>query len=195
MVFSPRVEPSLMRGDDPRRLGRRSFTAAVGAGIAASLAGCSAFIDEDELDDPPTELPQADPDAVVGDDDEEGEVDDAEFVEDEPDYDGWFDDVENYEGTLDMTGRDEVQVANGAGEQGLLFDPPAILVDVGTDVVWEWTGEGGTHDVTEVDGAFESELTEEAGHTFSHTFEEEGTFRYVCSPHEGVGMKAAVVVE
>jgi halocyanin-like protein len=175
-----------MTGDPPRRLGRRSFTL-VAAGIAASLAGCSAFIDPDELDDPPAELPQADPD--------DGETGDGEFLDDEPDYDGWFDDVENYEGTLDMTGRDEVEVSNGAGDEGLLFDPPAILVDPGTEVTWEWTGEGGSHDVTEVDGAFESELTDEAGHTFSHTFEEEGTFLYVCSPHEAMEMKGAVVVE
>ncbi|WP_331234005.1 halocyanin domain-containing protein [Natronorarus salvus] len=181
-----------MAEDTTGGLGRRSFTVAIGAGIAAGLAGCSAFIDEDELEGPPAELPQADPDAEVGDDDEPG---DAEFVEDEPEYDDWFDDVENYEGTLEMTGRDEVEVANGAGEQGLTFDPPAILVDPGTEVTWEWTGEGGSHDVTEVDGAFGSDLAEEAGHTFSHTFEEEGTFRYVCSPHEGVGMKGAVVVE
>ncbi len=181
-----------MTGDPPRRLGRRSFTL-VGAGIAASLAGCSAFIDEDALDDPPAELPQADPDAAEDEgDDEEG---DPEFVEDEPDYDDWFDDVENYEGTLDLTGRDEVTVMNGAGETGMQFDPPAILVDPGATVVWEWTGEGGSHDVTHADGEFQSETKEAEGETFEQTLEEEGIHRYYCTPHEASGQKGAVVVE
>lgn len=112
-------------------------------------------------------------------------------------YDGWFDDVPNYEGTYDYRGEEEVHVDVGAGEDGLLFEPAAILVDPGTTVVWEWTGEGGAHNVVEENGAFESELTEEAGHAFEHSFEEDdedGIFRYVCTPHEALGMKGAVAV-
>ncbi len=112
-------------------------------------------------------------------------------------YDGWFDDVENYEGTVDYSGEETVEVMVGAGEQGLLFEPPAIQVDPGTTVVWEWTGEGGEHNVVDEDGAFESERTAEAGHTFEHTFEEDDEgeiFRYVCTPHEALGMLGAVAV-
>ena len=46
-------------------------------------------------------------------------------------------------------------------------------------------------------GAFESEQTAEAGHTFEHTFDdaEEGdVFEYVCEPHVGVGMLGAVAI-
>jgi hypothetical protein len=50
------------------------------------------------------------------------------------------------------------------------------------------------HNVVGQDGSFESELTDEEGHTFSHTFEEAGVYRYVCGPHEAMGMKGAVVV-
>ncbi|WP_254841204.1 halocyanin domain-containing protein [Natronomonas marina] len=114
-------------------------------------------------------------------------------------YGGWMSDVGNYEGTLDYTGNEEVTVSVGAGENGLLFDPPAILVDPGTTVVWEWTGEGVPHNVVhqpEGDGdpAFETELISEAGATFEYTFEEEATFRYYCSPHRAVGMKGVVAV-
>ena len=112
-------------------------------------------------------------------------------------YDGWFDDVENYEGTVDYSGEETVEVMVGAGEQGLLFEPPAIQVDPGTTVVWEWTGEGGEHNVVDEDGAFESERTAEAGHTFEHTFEDDDEgeiFRYVCTPHEALGMLGAVAV-
>ena len=112
-------------------------------------------------------------------------------------YDGWFDDVGNYEGTVDYSGEDTVEIMVGAGDQGLFFEPPAIQVDPGTTVVWEWTGEGGEHNVAEEEGVFESERTAEAGHTFEHTFEadDEGeVFRYVCTPHEALGMLGAVAV-
>ena len=115
-------------------------------------------------------------------------------------YDGWMDGVSNYEGTLDYTGREAVTVAVGAGENDLRFDPPAILVDPGTTVTWEWTGEGGQHNVVhqpegeDGDPAFESELMEEEGATFERTLEEETAFRYYCDPHRAAGMKAVVAV-
>lgn len=116
-------------------------------------------------------------------------------------YDGWFDDVENYDATVDLRGNDEVTVAVGAGDDGLFFDPPAILVDPGTTVVWEWTGEGGGHNVVHepAEGenpVFESDIVSEAGYTFEHTFDdtEEAVYRYYCAPHLDFGMKGAVAV-
>ncbi|WP_137284407.1 halocyanin domain-containing protein [Halorussus salinisoli] len=113
----------------------------------------------------------------------------------EPNYDGWFDNTSNFDGTYDFTGRDEVTVRVGAEGNGgaLAFSPAAIRVDPGTTVVWEWTGDGGSHNVVADDGSFESELVSEAGQTFEHTFESEGTYKYFCSPHETLGMKGAVV--
>ncbi|WP_248515405.1 halocyanin domain-containing protein [Salinarchaeum laminariae] len=106
----------------------------------------------------------------------------------------WLSEANNYDEIQDMTGQDEVTVDVGAGN-GLAFGPAAIRVDPGTTVVWEWTGSGGPHNVSEVDGAFRSgDATPEAGTTFEHTFEEVGEFRYVCEPHQGAGMKGAVVV-
>jgi len=115
-------------------------------------------------------------------------------------YGGWFDDVDNYEGTLDRRGNEEVTVEVGVGENGVLFAPPAILVDPGATVVWEWTGEGGQHNVVhepeEGDPAFESDLASESGATFERTFDDEAgaIYRYFCSPHRALGMKGAVAV-
>ena len=112
-------------------------------------------------------------------------------------YDGWFEDVGNYEGTVDLSGEETVEVLVGTGDQGVHFEPPAIQVDPGTTVVWEWTGEGGEHNVVEEDAVFESERTAEEGFTFEHTFEEDDegeVFRYVCTPHEALGMLGAVAV-
>ena len=154
---------------------RRHVLRASGATIAGvTLAGCTGRGDENP--------------------DEQGNGGD-ENTDDSDDFDGWFDDVPNFEGVEDLTGEDEVTVDVGAGSDGYLFEPAAIRVSTGTTVVWEWTGEGGAHDVTAEDGTFESELTSDAGATFEHTFDEAGTYEYVCTPHESMGMKGAVVVE
>ncbi|EJN60771.1 halocyanin domain-containing protein [Halogranum rubrum] len=111
-------------------------------------------------------------------------------------YDGWFDDVSNYDGTVDRTGQERVTVkvgtrANGGGNG---FGPAAVEVSTGTTVVWTWTGSGGTHNVVAENGAFESQYASKKGYTFEHTFEETGTYTYYCQPHIGMGMKGAVRV-
>ena len=110
------------------------------------------------------------------------------------DYDGWFETVSNFDGTADKRGQSEVTVSVGASGNGgsYAFDPPAVHVDPGTTVVWEWTGNG-RHDVA-TDDAFSSEMIGEDGATFSHTLEEEGITTYYCTPHKRMGMKGAVVV-
>lgn len=113
------------------------------------------------------------------------------------DYGGWFDDVDNFEGTVDQTGQLEAVVRVGAEGNGgkFAFEPPAIKVNPGTRVVWKWVGEGGQHNVVAEDGNFESPLTDKEGFTFGHSFEEGGVVRYYCKPHRGAGMKGAVAVE
>jgi halocyanin-like protein len=109
-------------------------------------------------------------------------------------YEAWLEGVPNYDGSVaDRTGEDTVTVVVGAGN-GLLFEPPAVRVSLGTTVVWEWTGGGGQHNVKATDGSFESELASAEGTTFERTFEESGVLRYLCVPHEAVGMKGVVEV-
>jgi len=112
------------------------------------------------------------------------------------DLDSWFEDVSNYDGVVDETGSAEVTVGVGAkGNDGAFaFGPAAVRVNPGTTVVWKWTGNGGSHNVAAEDGDFESETVGEAGHTFEQTFDEEGVYKYACTPHKPMGMKGAVVV-
>ena len=113
----------------------------------------------------------------------------------QPDYGGWLEDVPNFESTEDLTGEESVTVTvGGEPNDNWSFVPPAIHVDAGTEVVWEWSGEGNAHNVVDEAGNFESELTAEEGFTFSQTFEAEGIYKYYCQPHRGSGMKGAVVV-
>jgi halocyanin-like protein len=112
-------------------------------------------------------------------------------------FDGWLSSVGNYEGLVDETGTDEVTVEVGVeqGSGAFGFGPAAVRVDPGTTVVWEWTGQGGVHNVAAEAGAdFASETLREEGATFEQTFEEEGVVKYFCQPHRALEMKGVVVV-
>lgn len=115
----------------------------------------------------------------------------------EPDYQDWFEGVSNYEGTIDARSLDEVTVLVGTeGNLGrFAFGPPAMAVSPSTTVVWEWTGGGGGHNVVADDDAFDSgDVNSTEGHTYAHTFIDPGVYKYVCEPHETMGMRGAIVV-
>jgi len=65
----------------------------------------------------------------------------------------------------DETGSSEVTVTVGAAGNGgfCAFDPPAVRVEPGANVVWEWTGKGGQHNVVHEAGDFESDGADGAG--------------------------------
>lgn len=153
-------------------LDRRTLLRAAGALSIGALAGCT--------------------DGGGG-----GEEADYETVseEEEPDYDGWLDAAESYDGTADFRGEGEVTVMVGTGSRGYSFSPAAIMVDPNTTVTWEWTGAGGGHNVEEENGEYESPIETEEGHEFEHVFEESGISRYTCIPHDQQGMRGAVAVE
>lgn len=113
-----------------------------------------------------------------------------------PDVAGWLANTEGADAVADHTGEASVTIAVGSQANGgaFGFDPVAVRVDPGTEVVWEWTGDGGVHNVVSEDGAFESEYRSDAGATFSFTPDGPGTHLYSCAPHASMGMKAALVV-
>ena len=112
-------------------------------------------------------------------------------------FGGWFENTSNFDGVVDKTGESEVTVTVGAkGNNGnYAFGPAAVKVSTGTRVVWEWTGKGSLHNVVAKNGDFESEQKMKEGHTFSHTFDSAGTYKYYCTPHRAMGMRGAIVVE
>jgi len=97
---------------------------------------------------------------------------------------------------------------------GLKFEPAEITIDAGDTVTWV-NDSTDVHTVTALEdgipegadyfatGGFDSERAarEELGEglmsegdEFEVTFEEPGTYRYVCLPHESQGMLGSVVV-
>lgn len=128
-------------------------------------------------------------------------------------YGGFLSDADNFNGmTADATGNDEVRIRVGASGNGVnqAFGPPAVVVDPDTTIIWEWTGEGGGHNVVHQPGvdpvrdetifdsqgvAHEGVASSEAGTTFEWTAGEADSFLpYICTPHATLGMKGVIVV-
>jgi plastocyanin len=68
------------------------------------------------------------------------------------------------------------------------FEPASLTVEAGATVTWAWDGRA-PHDV--MGQGFESK--DQSSGTFSHTFEQPGTYIYECTIHPG--MEGTIVVE
>jgi halocyanin-like protein len=163
-----------------RDVSRRRFVQATGAAVAAgTLAGCTGNGGGNGN----------------GNGNGNGDGDGAEVPQE---IDDFLSEANLYDGSIvDMTGEDEVTIMVGAGDGGLAFDPAAVRISSSTTVVWEWTGEGGSHNVASVEDSesdFQSEIVGEEGHTFNQSFDNTGIQLYVCQPHETQGMKGAIEV-
>ncbi|MBX0323034.1 halocyanin domain-containing protein [Halomicroarcula sp. F13] len=116
-----------------------------------------------------------------------------------PKVDQWLSHASNFDGTVvDRTGSDTAVVTVGAEGNGgaFAFDPPLVKIARGSTVRWEWTGDGGAHNVVFEEADVSSgDVASDAGTTFEHTFDDPGQYRYACLPHEALGMRGAVVVE
>lgn len=153
-------------------LDRRAVLSSVAGLGAAGVAGCTG-----------------------GDDGGDGE--DCPSLDQEPTYGGWFEETTNYEATCDLREADTVTVDVGArGNQGFYaYSPAAVAVTTGTTIEWQWTGKGGSHDVQELNGVFDSGSPKDSDErTYERTFESPGLFKYFCSPHRSLGMRGAVFV-
>lgn len=60
------------------------------------------------------------------------------------------------------------------------YEPAEVKIKKGEAVTWEFVGTN-RHDVVAADGSFVSELVYEG--SFTHVFDEVGTFSYICSIH------------
>jgi plastocyanin len=74
---------------------------------------------------------------------------------------------------------------------GLAYIPQTLTVSIGTTVTWT-NNDSVTHTVTSDDNLFDSGNLAK-GATFSHTFEQKGTFNYHCTIHPF--MTAKIIVE
>jgi plastocyanin len=73
---------------------------------------------------------------------------------------------------------------------GFAFDPGTVEVEAGTKVTWS-NDDPAPHTVTAEDGDFDSDILD-GGQSFSFTFDEPGTYTYLCNVHPD--MKGTVKV-
>lgn len=92
--------------------------------------------------------------------------------------------------------RDPVEVSGTSVTvelKDIKFQPQGIKVMPGTTVTWV-NKEAAVHNVRQVESVFLSQDVMEEGDTFSFTFREPGTYRYVCTYHHP-NMNGVVIVE
>ena len=90
----------------------------------------------------------------------------------------------------------------GIDESGFAFDNTDLSVAVGETVCWIWTDESMAHNVAEIDS--EGDTSRKMGGAYSGpaettvdyriTFDEDGTFHYICEPHVSMDMVGVVTV-
>ena len=97
--------------------------------------------------------------------------------------------------TTEATATEAASTASAGGDDvateiaRFAFETP-IEISVGTSVTWTNTEE--PHTVTARDGSFDSDRIPQ-GESFTHTFDEAGTFEYFCQIHPA--MEGTVIVE
>ncbi|ELZ39573.1 halocyanin domain-containing protein [Halorubrum tebenquichense] len=170
------------------KLSRRRYLAGTGAALTiGTLAGCSGGGDGGDGSD-----------GSDGDDGMDGS-DGGDGGDVPSEIDDYLADANQYDGSIeDLTGQDEVTIEVGTGDVGYGFSPAAIRIDSGTTVVWEWTGNGGGHNVASVEDSesdFDNgEIIGEEGYTFEQSFDNTGIQLYECTPHSANGMLGAIEV-
>ncbi len=90
----------------------------------------------------------------------------------------------------------------GIDESGFAFDQADLSVAVGETVCWIWTDESMAHNVAQINK--EGDTSRKMGGAYSGqaettvdyrmTFDEDGTFHYICEPHVSMDMVGVVTI-
>ena len=86
-----------------------------------------------------------------------------------------------------------IEMLNKRGKEKMLYGQDIARIDVGQTITWTPDSKGHNVQFVSVPEGVEkvkSKLSKE----FSYTFEQEGVYLYVCTPHASMGMIGVVVV-
>ena len=86
-----------------------------------------------------------------------------------------------------------IEMLNKRGKEKMLYGQDVVKIDVGLTITWTPDSKGHNVQFVSVPEGVEkvkSKLSKE----FSYTFEQEGVYLYVCTPHASMGMIGVVVV-
>ena len=86
-----------------------------------------------------------------------------------------------------------IEMLNKRGKEKMLYGQDVAKIDVGQTITWTPDSKGHNVQFVSVPKGVEkvkSKLSKE----FSYTFEQEGVYLYVCTPHASMGMIGVVVL-
>ena len=86
-----------------------------------------------------------------------------------------------------------IEMLNKRGKEKMLYGQDVVKIEVGQTITWTPDSKGHNVQFVSVPKGVEkvkSKLSKE----FSYTFEQEGVYLYVCTPHASMGMIGVVVV-
>ena len=86
-----------------------------------------------------------------------------------------------------------IEMLNKRGKEKMLYSQDVAKIDIGQTITWTPDSKGHNVQFVSVPEGVEkvkSKLSKE----FSYTFEQEGVYLYVCTPHASMGMIGVVVV-
>ena len=86
-----------------------------------------------------------------------------------------------------------IEMLNKRGKEKMLYGQDVAKIDIGQTITWTPDSKGHNVQFVSVPEGVEkvkSKLSKE----FSYTFEQEGVYLYVCTPHASMGMIGMVIV-
>ena len=86
-----------------------------------------------------------------------------------------------------------IEMLNKRGKEKMLYGQDVVKIEVGQTITWTPDSKGHNVQFVSVPDGVEkvkSKLSKE----FSYTFEQEGVYLYVCTPHASMGMIGMVIV-
>ena len=86
-----------------------------------------------------------------------------------------------------------IEMLNKRGKEKMLYGQDVARVEVGQTITWTPDSKGHNVQFVSVPEGVEK-VKSKLSREFSYTFEQEGVYLYVCTPHASMGMIGVVVV-
>ena len=99
-------------------------------------------------------------------------------------------------GSIEEQANSQEEVVVSVDSTNLRFSPESVTITEGDSVRFFWSGELLAHNAVSYDGLFDSgDASRNVDYSFIFEVGTNGTYEYLCEPHEEFGMIGTIVVE
>ena len=99
-------------------------------------------------------------------------------------------------GSIEERANSQKEVVVTVDRTNLRFSPESVTITEGDSVRFFWSGELLAHNAVSYDGLFDSgDASRNVDYSFMFEVGTNGTYEYLCEPHEEFGMIGTIVVE